>query len=521
MNQRSTAALVFGAAFALFAGGIASAATRAIVAQATPAPKPAPNPITFSGYDRAFYFTRSNLAAGKVNQATFNNAVNLHAQYKFLPGLSAGATYLYANPFNDCTTVQSHYTPGPCAFKTAPAPIGYPQPTTWDDTLPGYMLSTLYEAYVQYKDPVWYFKIGDQVINTPWANASDSRLKPSAFQGADLAYTLSKAWTIEGAYYDKWEDRVQNNFVNSTLITQKSNVSLGNVSPYPDDGGIGNIGLATDSVYTNNGFSYGRLGYASGAFAGNLYFYGFDQIAGAVWIDGKYSWKTFAKPFITFQGGAEQNAGTSLAGKISSRVVGIQFGITPLQNVDLTLGVDDIPQKSDTITLPVTTKCGTNNVISGTLQYFLPGGGTPNCYSATLGVTGAVATVYYGGWASPYTDSYATDQLFTTTISQGMVDRHSPGSSLKLASTVSLDGQQIRIIVAHAWYQYGNGTTGYAPTQETNVDGTYFFSKVPKSGPYRGFSIRHRYAERMTGPGTIFGALPDFKYNRTQLEYDF
>ena len=40
--------------------------------------------------------------------------------------------------------------------------------------------------------------------------------------------------------------------------------------------------------------------------------------------------------------------------------------------------------------------------------------------------------IEYGGWASPYTDNYDSDPLFTTSVTQGMADRRAAGSSEKV-----------------------------------------------------------------------------------------
>ncbi len=80
-------------------------------------------------------------------------------------------------------------------------------------------------------------------------------------------------------------------------------------------------------------------------------------------------------------------------------------------------------------------------------MYFLPTDGTPNCI---LDAKAAAPTVYYRGWASPYTDSYATDQLFTTSISQGVVDRRNAGTSGKIAATWHADDHQLRFIGSFA-----------------------------------------------------------------------
>lgn len=504
MDRHLFRVLMFGAAIVLLGGGTA-------YAQATPAPTATatPSAFTYSGFLRAYYFTRTNFPATSKtpNQATFNPAISLHGAYDFGGGFSVGGTYLYANPFNGCEDPASHLSL-PCAKHPVTAlPENNP-----DDTLPGYRLSTLYEAYLQYKDANAFARLGDQVLNTPWANPSDSRLKPVAFRAADVSYKIDPNWTIEGVYANRFEDRVQSDFVDSTLLTQNGS--------FPDAPGVGNTGIAAGHVAANNGFYYGRVGYAQGPIAANLHYYAFDQIANALWFDGKYSWTAYGKPFIAVQAGNEANTGASLIGKISSTLFGVQVGYSPWSTVDLTVGADFIPVKSDTITLPLTASCGANDEIKGTLMYFLPSGGTPNCKTVSPGVPGAVATIYYGGWASPYTDSYATDPLFNTSISQGMIDRRSPGSGVKVSGTFYTAQKQVRLIVSHAWYVYGNDAVGISPTQETDVDGTYFFSKVGK-GAYHGLSLRHRYAERTQTFTAAFGGLPDFKYNRTQLEYDF
>jgi len=72
--------------------------------------------------------------------------------------------------------------------------------------------------------------------------------------------------------------------------------------------------------------------------------------------------------------------------------------------------------------------------------------------------------------------------------------------------------QRLVAIVSQAYYDYSN-FAGANTNAETGYDVTYFFNKVGK-GPYRGLSLRERYADRKQPQ------LPyDFKYVRTQLEY--
>ena len=506
-----------GTSFALAETSATPATT--VIAQASPAAAatPTPDPFSYKGYVRGYYFTRQNASGynktGTVNQATFNAAISLHGQYTFEnSGFSVGATYLYANPLNNCTTAASHFTP-PCGKVKAPA-------LNPDDTLPGFQLSTLYEAYLQYQDKTTYAKVGDQVITTPWANASDSRLKPVAFQGADVSYKFTKEWTGELSYYNEFEDRASSQFFRSTLLTYNpvdapGQVTLANVS-----------GSNPLSMTTNNGFLYGRIGYANSAtgLTANAHYYAFSDIANLFWLDAKQTFSTNKlKPFVALQFGDEKNAGSSLVGQIDSQVFGLQGGVTVTPNVTVTLGWNDIPAKSTTIALPAGISCPATHVLpvnKGAANYFLPNGGADCVPQPSVNGTN-FATVYYGGIASPYTDSYATDPLFTTSISQGMADRRNFGEAGKLAVNFVSDNKRFVGVISRALYAYGNGTVGVSPTQETNIDGLYYFSAVPKSGPYHGFLLRHRYAERTINYWQYYGGTPLFKYNRTQVEYDF
>jgi hypothetical protein len=498
-------ALIAGASFA--ACGIGTA-----WAQATPAPAPqatpTPSPITYGGYIRSYYFTRLNnpqlTKSNPLNQASLNTGLDIHAAYNFMPNLSIAGSYLYANPFNgNCESAASHLTTA-CVKPNTQAQI---QGTNPDDTVPGFELNTLYEAYLQYKDPSLYLKGGYQVINTPWANASDSRIKPVAFLGGDVSYNFTKNWLGEVMYMNKFEDRVWSDFESTTLLTATRIADAPGAEP--------DLHLRPFTQIDTDGFYMGRAGFTQGSLALNAYYYSFLDIANAFWGDAKYTWKAYGKPFVGLQGGSETNAGKAVIGKIDSQIIGIQGGYSPWNNVDLTVGYDYIPEKSDTITLPAGVTCTSSDMIGGTAPflYFLPGGGTPQCHNNTNGTT----TVYYGGWASPYTDSYATDVLFDTSISQGMIDRRSSGQGVKISATFYTFNKRIRFIASRAYYQYGNARAGVAPTQETDLDGTYWFNPLSK-GTYHGLLFRYRYADRTQ---TFFTTNPDFKYNRAQLEYDF
>ena len=478
---------------------------------ATPDPAPSPKALHVSGFVRAYDFTRQN-AAGSANQASFNSALDLNATYRFARSWSVGGSYLYANPFDGCASAADQLqSGGPCSGKNVSA---LSSPTNPDNTLPGFELSTLYQAYLEYRDPRLLLRAGDQLLDTPWANASDSRLKPAAFQGVNAQYALSERWTGQAAFMDRFQDRADSAFVKSTLLTA-TNIA--------DASGAGsNLLLPKYSAITTGGFAYGRIGYAAPRLQANLHLYDFLNIAAAAWFDARWQSTAYGKPFLALQGGSERSSGNAIIGSIDSQVAGLQGGIDVMPNLLFTLGVDDVPVKSTTFGagLPRGVTCTKSQIAlsSGAqpFEYFLPSG-TPDCAA-----NGSSVTVFDGGWASPYTDSYATDPLFTTSISQGMIDRRAPGRSGRAAFTWRSDARRIRVIAAQAWYAYGTAEAGAAPTQEFDLDGTYFFSPVPASGPYHGFSLRERYADRVSAfTQNYAGSIPEFTYNRVQAEYDF
>ena len=503
-----------------------------------PPPPAAPNPFTIGGYFRSYYFTRQNASnnpgtqfnfspgakyvSNGVNQASWGNGLAVHADYNFPDsGFIVGGTYFYANsPSGECVVPANNLKGAPCTSQTPPN-------TNQDDTLPPFMMSTFDEAYLKYKKYGWDGTLGNQLFNSPWANPSDSRLKPNSFQGVDLGYTTPGGFTIEGADMLTFENRTSSAYGRQTLLTS-----------YP----AGNPGMASNIIVpggngiTTDGFSYGHLGYAPNAgTSANLYFYNVADIENIWWGQGKFAigsgpWA----PYVALQGGTEQNSGQSVIGKIDSQDFGAQIGFNPTRNVLITAGYDNIPWHNDTVNLPAGVTCSNSNyqiTAKANFAYFLPSNAA-QCYTNANGTT----QIEYGGWASPYTDAYATDPLFTTSISQGMADRRAPGSSEKVGVTFTSTNKKFVFVASDAWYNYGNSLAPES-TNEWNLDGMYRFSHVGK-GPYHGLVLRDRYMQRTlsntycgasatsclagTPIGTTYlGGLPLFKYNRAQIEYDF
>lgn len=518
------------------------------VAQTAAAATPTPNPLTISGFYRAYYFTRQNASnnpgvqfnyspnakynSNAVNQATFNNAIDLHADYHFAGGgFFIGGTYLYANPFDDtCSTARLHAKGRTCVTEKPPN-------TNPDDTVPGFILNTFYEGYLGYSAHDVYAKVGDQLFNSPWASPVDTRLKPAAFQGGDVAYTPN-AWTFELARMLQFEPRNSSTFVSQTLITGYPGGGTGLASNIANPGGGG---------INADGFYYGRIGYApkGGDYSANGYLWSVNDIVNMYWGDAKYTLQENRwKPYVALQGGWENNTGASYAGKIDSSMFGAQLGFNVTNTVVIAASYDGVPWKYDNVVLPKGFSCSNSTFQiktptqlsppqpGNTLGYFLPLN-SGQCFTNPNGLT----TIAYGGWASPYTDNYATNPVFTTSISQGEPDRRAGVQSYRIAATYTSQNGRGIFIAGDAWYDYGNNLVDQT-TNEWNLDGTYRFMPVSKTGPYHGLQFRYRYAQRSygntycsaagsycptgsTSGATFLGGQPLFKYNRAMLEYDF
>jgi hypothetical protein len=536
----------------LFGLGLVLATTAAAGSQtlASPAPSPAatatPNPWVVNGFFRSYYFTRQNASnnpgaqfnftpgakydSNAVNQASLNDGIDLHVDYHFAnSGFYVGGTYLYANPLD-----------GPCSVAANQAKSSkYPSPsctaqvppnTNPDDTLPGFTLSTAYEAYVAYKAYDVSAKVGDQLFSSPWAGPVDTRIKPAAFQGGDFIYSPSNGLVYELADMLQFEPRTSSTFISSTLLTS---------FPAGNNGMPANIYYPGGGAITTPGFLYGHVGYdpTAGRYSVNGYFWGVSDIVNMYWGDAKYTivpnrWN----PYVALQGGWENNTGTSYIGKIDSSLFGIQLGANVTRDIVLSGSFDETPWHYDTIALPKNVSCSNStyqiSTKGVTLPYFLPLN-AGQCFTNPNGQT----TIAYGGWASPYTDNYATNPVFTTSISQGMADRRAPGTSWRVAATYTSENRRLVVIAGDAWYDYGNELAAQRTT-EWNLDGTYRFMPVPLNGRYKGLQFRYRYAVRTysntfcgasatncpagEAVGTTYlGGQPLFKYNRAMLEYDF
>lgn len=415
---------------------------------------------------------------GTQNQGATNFGIRLHAFYHFAKTpWSLGAAYYGAEPFHangPCSQVANYRPGGTCI----PA-----QQAKTDNTAPAYALNTLGEAFLEYRTSGAQVRVGNQLLNTPFAMPDDSRLKPVLFQALSGQFQLGRHFGLTADRITRFEHRTSSAFLPQTFVT---------------------------GVRTVPGALYSALNYAPdkrfSALIGNYQFY---DIAALTY--GELRWNlgtrgTFA-PYAAAQVVRETQTGAAYAGRIDNSTLGFQLGAKLTRNLALSLSNDTAPWHSATVVA--------NTASAATAGYFIPFGGTPVVRSNG----GNSFTVYYGGIASPYTGAYAGDALFTSIPTNSMAQRQSAGTGVKANLLVETNDRRLQVTLARAWFDFGNGA-GSERTDVSMVDSFYYFG--PQAGKkFRGLWLRNRWIQRTQTNTQQFGGFPLLNYNNFYMGYTF
>jgi hypothetical protein len=503
----------------LVAAEVLALCSTQVLASATPTPAPnATLPlVTYAGIVRAYYFGRTNgdtcltcTVRGSPNSTVFNFGGLLHGQINIPHSpWSLGATYLGAYPFGA-------NWPGPLRN------IGYnPQV---DNTVPGYALSVFGETYLQYKSAGTFGQTGKEILHasqSPWAHASDTRIEPESFQGTLLSTNPTPDFTIGAMYMARFKSRITSAFNASTLLTSCDTAFPTGKGPVPGVKGTFTVpGDTCNPQQTTRGFSmfsashvFGSSGLTAAAYQYQVY-----DIVSMSWLAAQYNFakESKANPYLAGHFLAENNVGQSFIGTVHNYTLGGQFGVTLHHNLNFIVGYDGSPASAYIVS---TKSCkGSAATPTGPSPRVIFGG-VPD--ATNKGVPKGDVVCYGGGVASPYTDPYTSDPLYTTSLTQGMIEVRKPGTAFKATLAWQTDNHRLKAYATDAWYNYSlpgaSGGVGNGDARaEFDLDATYYFDPVPSSGPYKGLSLRQRYGDR-TQPFAPF----EFKSSRTQLEYDF
>jgi len=109
--------------------------------------------------------------------------------------------------------------------------------------------------------------------------------------------------------------------------------------------------------------------------------------------------------------------------------------------------------------------------------------------------------------------------LWLTSLTQSPIDRHAPFSGPKIQATWTSNDKRLIVYVTQSYLEYGTLFRSQL-LSEVNADAQYY-ARPLRPGPYKGLLLRYRYGSRQVTNVTTYGGLPQFRYNRAQLEYDF
>lgn len=361
-----------------------------------------------SGNIRLYDFNRNPSAANTTTQNAFALGGSLDILTgPILPGLKAGATAYTSQRLGNSS--HSAHT---------------------DNTLPGFALITLGQAFLQYEYKWWFIKAGTQTIDTPWLNSNDSRMIPATYEGVYTTVTPIKDLSFIGLRTFRFKGRVASAFSPSNLYNTMN------------IGGSGIAGFANTPV--NGALAFGSTSKAFG-FENQAWLYEFYDMATLAYGESKYKFTTQSdyKPYINGQVLREWGDGKNMlanyaGGNANAAAFGVQTGLD-VRNMGFNIAYNTIPVNNDSFK--------------------------------------------NGNILSPYTTGYATDPLYTSSMIAGLVEKSS-GQAVKLSSSIELLDKHLRMVLSWAKYYTEPRTPN---TEETDFDITYKLSGVLK-----GLSLRNR-----------------------------
>jgi outer membrane porin, OprD family len=404
---------------------------------------------SFTGQLRAYYFRRDYATATVLNANAF--AVGGLFNYQtaeFLDGFSVGASFFTANALD--------------THNGNPARI--------DTTLIGTAnsINSLGQAFLQYSGHRLLVRVGDQLVNTPWASPSDGRVIPATYQGAYASFTPVTGLTLEALRILRYKGRTADNYFKDNNYyppTWNGDVNYG-----------GTANLPASAPATNGTAAFG-IDYAVGGLKTTAWYYHFYDFAQMLYAQGDETLPLTSpvKPFAGAQVVREWGGSNIFAGTGTHL-----FGQPGTSTDNLTLG--------------------------GIVGL--------KAYGASLSVaydhleTEGSGALGGGALISPYTSSFATDPLYTSSMIRGMVEL-GPGSAWKVAATEQAFHDELTLMASFAEYRTSfNG----------NDSETYFDVIYLPPGWLKGLSLRNRVE---IGNGRVNPGKRHFVYNRLQVSYSF
>ena len=389
----------------------------------------------------------------KPSARAFGGSVLLNAQTASLYGFSAGASLVSANSLGSLAD----------------------NPKRVDTTLmgPTDSVTALSQAYLQYKNSWVMARAGYQYLNTPFMGNSDGRLLPNSYEALSAVFTPVAGWNILAIRELSYKSRTSTDYFNDNNYYPNA---------YQGDSLYGgNQSLPLTARQTSGTWALGST-YVNGGLKAQGWYYDFRQFARLGYVDGSYVFKTGTgfDPVIGLQALSENGGG-------SDNVL--------VQNKTKLNGIAGTKVKS--------------RVWGADVGVVIPNGRFDIMYNKIEQESGSV--IGSGAVVSPFTASFATDPLYTTSMIRGLVEA-GPGHATKAKFAYDLFDKRVQLVAAYAKY-----TTDF----NGSFHDTYFDIIYNFDGFMKGFQIRDRWEKSSGGINNLNPGNKPFTYNRVMLSYKF
>ena len=404
------------------------------------------------GQLRAYNYDRFYATTDKANARAFSGAILLNVQSGTVAnGFSVGVSAVSAN-----------------ALGTKPD-----TPADVDVSLmgPGNSVTALSQAFLQFENGRLLVRAGDQYLDTPWMGSNDSRVLPSSYEAILAQVTPSQGWTIVGIRSLQWKSRTSDGFHADNLYYP---------STYDGDSMYGNnASLPLTARRPNGTWTIGTT-YASEYVKAESWYYDFLGFGRMAYVDGTYKYKL----------------GSDFAPFVSA------------QYADEVGGPDNILVETQTELLGVAGDRVRSRIIGADVGASVFNGQIDLAYNQSAQQQGAVGL---GSFVTPYTITYATDPLYTTSMLRGLVEQ-GPGHAWKAKAEYAFLDDTLRFVMAY---------TKYSTTLRGDSHDVYFDVVYDFKGALHGLSLRNRFEHSEGGINDLNPGNKPFSYNRVMLSYKF
>ena len=376
------------------------------------------------------------------------SALLVNARSGEVQGFSAGVSLVYANALGTRNTAANRI----------------------DVTLMGRenTLSAVSQAYVQYHVSGWTLRAGDQYLDTPWLGMSDSRVLPAAYRALSARFDAGTDWSFVVARTFQWKSRTSDRFFSDNLYYP---------THFDGDPVYGGNGALPPDAKAYRGTWLAGSTYRHGMFSGQTWLYDFLHFARMAYTDGTVTFPAvgIVHPFVSAQLVEEWTTGDNTLVETGTKILGVAGRRVRSEIPGIDAGAHVGHTRFDVSWNRVVRQSG-DTVGSGTL-------------------------------ISPFTASYATDPLYTTSMLRGLVEQ-GPGHAWKARITQMLLGDRLQVVTAYTQYR----TLYRGNSHDVYLDLIYRFT-----GPLNGLQLRNRWERSVGGANNLNPGNRPFSYNRVMI----